>query len=83
VARVVPYFLAGMQLVAETDYLLTISERVARALAPRLKLKLLAPPLPLEPYTLSQIWHPRQDADPAHRWLRETLVRTARTALPG
>jgi DNA-binding transcriptional LysR family regulator len=82
VARAVPYFLAGLHLVAETDYLLTLSERVARALAPRFGLKLLAPPLPLEPYVLSHIWHPRQDADPAHRWLREVLVRAARAAAP-
>jgi DNA-binding transcriptional LysR family regulator len=35
-------------------------------------------PLPVrtEPITVSQMWHPRMDADPAHRWLRG-LVRTA------
>jgi DNA-binding transcriptional LysR family regulator len=82
VARAVPYFLSALHLVAATDYLLTVSERVARDLAPRLGLKLLAPPLPLEPYVLSHIWHPREDADPAHRWLREALVRAARAAAP-
>ena len=80
VARAVPYFLAGLQWVAESDYVLTISERVAKAVAPRLKLKLLPPPLPLEPYTLTLLWHPREDADPAHRWLRDLFVRAARTA---
>lgn len=29
-----------------------------------------------EPLTVSQMWHPRLDADPAHRWLRG-VVRAA------
>jgi DNA-binding transcriptional LysR family regulator len=70
VARAVPYFLAGLLLVAETDYVLTISARAASAMARRLKLRLIEPPLPLPSYALMQIWHPRVDADPAHRWLR-------------
>ncbi len=79
VARAVPYFLVALQLVAETDYILTISERIARAYAPRLGLRILAPPLPLRPYALSLIWHPRRGADPAHAWLRDLFVRAAKT----
>ena len=30
-------------------------------------------PIPVEDFTISLFWHPRLDADPAHRWLR-TLV---------
>jgi DNA-binding transcriptional LysR family regulator len=35
-------------------------------------------PLPVQtkPITVSQMWHPRMDPDPAHRWLR-ALVRAA------
>jgi DNA-binding transcriptional LysR family regulator len=29
---------------------------------------------------ISVMWHPRLDADPAHRWLRKTLVATCRAA---
>lgn len=29
---------------------------------------------------ISVMWHPRQDADPAHRWLRQTLVATCKAA---
>ncbi len=37
-------------------------------------------PLPVqtEPITVSQIWHPRLDADPAHRWLRGMLLAVCR-----
>jgi DNA-binding transcriptional LysR family regulator len=31
-------------------------------------------PVQTEPVTVSQIWHPRVDADPAHRWLRSLLL---------
>lgn len=78
VARTVPHFLAALLLVSESDYVVTISERLARALAPRFGLELAALPLSSEPYTLSQIWHPRWDHDPAHRWFRGELVRAAK-----
>lgn len=82
VARAVPYFLAALHLVAETDYVLTVSERVARALAPRLGLRILEPPLPLRPYALSLLWHPRMDGDAGHRWLREVFARAAAARTP-
>jgi DNA-binding transcriptional LysR family regulator len=83
VARTVPYFLAALVLVAETDYVVTMSERVAAALAPRWGLRLHEPPLPLAPYTLSALWHPRHDGDAAHAWLRDVLVRAAKQVAPG
>jgi DNA-binding transcriptional LysR family regulator len=80
IARAVPYFLAGLVLTAETDYVLTMSARLARPLARKLGLRVLPPPaeLGLEPYAVSQIWHPRNDRDPGHRWLREAVVASAR-----
>jgi DNA-binding transcriptional LysR family regulator len=80
VVRAVPFFLAALVLVARTDYVLTVSERIARATAPSLGLRILEPPLPLLPYALSLVWHPRMDGDAAHRWLREAFVRAAREA---
>jgi DNA-binding transcriptional LysR family regulator len=80
VARSVPYFLIALGLAAQTDYLLTVSERVARPLAPSLGLKVFPPPLVLKPYALSLVWHPRFDRDTGHRYLREVLTRAAREA---
>lgn len=31
-------------------------------------------PVPTPEIAVSAIWHPRMDADPAHRWLRETVI---------
>lgn len=78
VARAVPYFLSGLLLVAETDYVLTVSERVAGAFASRLGLRMLEPPLALRPYQLSLLWHPRMDGDAAHQWFRQAFVRAAK-----
>ncbi|MCF8969775.1 LysR family transcriptional regulator, partial [Pseudomonas carnis] len=30
-------------------------------------------PVTLPPFTVAMLWHPRQDADLAHRWLRACL----------
>jgi len=39
-------------------------------------------PLKLPPLMVSAIWHPRLDADPAHRWLRGVLLEVCRAAFP-
>ncbi|MDX2051692.1 MAG: LysR family transcriptional regulator [Polyangiaceae bacterium] len=78
VARAVPYFGAALQLVAETDYILIISERIAKLNASRLGLQLLEAPLTLRPYALSLVWHPRVDGDAGHRFIRDVFLRASR-----
>ncbi|WP_267552778.1 LysR family transcriptional regulator [Rhizobium rhizogenes] len=39
-------------------------------------------PLPMPEFKISAIWHPRMDADPAHRWLRNTVMSVCRAAYP-
>lgn len=80
VARAVPYFITALQLAAQTDYILTVSERIARKLAPTLDLKILEVPVELRPYALNLVWHPRFDGDAGHRFLREAFSRAAREA---
>lgn len=82
VTRMVPFFLSALHLVAETDCLLTVPERVARATAPRFGLRVLELPLDVAPYVFQQIWHPRNHADASHRWLRETCVAAAQASRP-
>lgn len=78
VARAVPYFLTALQLVAETDYVLTVSERIARRYEATLRLTIVEAPLPLRPYALSLVWHPRLETDHAHRFLRDVFLRAAK-----
>jgi DNA-binding transcriptional LysR family regulator len=80
VVRAVPYFVPALQLAAETDYLLTVSERIARRYAATFGLEILEVPLELRPYALSLLWHPRVDGDAGHRFLRDVFVRASREA---
>ena len=77
VVRAVPFFVTALQLTARTDYVLTISERIARRLAPGLGLEVFEVPLTLRPYALSLVWHPRFDGDAGHGFLRDVFVRAA------
>lgn len=79
VARAVPYFVTALQLVSETDYLLTISERIAKRYEHALGLRLFEVPVKLRPYALSLLWHPRVDSDAGHRFLRDVFLRAARS----
>ncbi|WP_405486667.1 LysR family transcriptional regulator [Nocardia sp. NBC_00511] len=45
----------------------------ASGLAERLGLVVFELPVETPPLPYSLAWHPRHDADPAHRWLRDTL----------
>lgn len=82
VTRAVPYFQVALEMATRSDAVLTVSERIATRLGPDLGLVLLEAPLPLEPFALSMVWHPRFDADSGHRWLREQVVAATR-ALDG
>ncbi len=39
-------------------------------------------PVRTPPIAISAMWHPRMDADPAHRWLRDTVVAVCHAAAP-
>lgn len=70
--------LAGCSTVAsQSNALFTIHSRIARILAMRFDLQLHPMPIVLAPVTLYQIWHERSDDDPAHKWLRNELLRIA------
>lgn len=73
----VPVFAAAFALLAESDLVSILPERVSRAMARRFGLVLRKPPLPIPGYTLSIVWHQRTAHDPAHRWLRERLLAVA------
>ena len=73
VALRLPGFLGLAALVAATDLLLTVPQRIARALERGADLKRLAPPFGLPSLPIGQHWHERRDEDPAHRWLRSVV----------
>lgn len=76
----VPHFLVVPHLVAATDLLVTLAERVARIFAELLPLELHPLPLALDGFAMSQIWHERTHGDPAQQWLRDLVAEVAKSA---
>jgi DNA-binding transcriptional LysR family regulator len=76
IAITVSTFTAALALARATDLVATVPERQTG----NLREGLYSYPLPFAPpeLTVSLIWHPRMDADPAHRWLRAVLLETCK-----
>jgi DNA-binding transcriptional LysR family regulator len=67
----VPHFLLVPEIVARSDMISALPERLARGHAK--KLRIYEPPLKIEGFTVGQIWHERNQREPAQLWLREVL----------
>lgn len=78
VALRMSHFLMVPSLVAATDCVAAVSQRVAKAFAGPLGLQVFPPPLPLPRGTVGQVWHQRTHASPAHAWLRAQVAEAAR-----
>lgn len=61
-------FSAALALVRASDLVASVPERHTGNLCAGMHS--FALPLPIEQFTVSLLWHPRLDGDPAHRWLR-------------
>ena len=68
VATIVGGFSAALALVRTSDLVACVHERHTGVLYAGMHSFSL--PLPIAPFTVSMLWHPRLNADPAHRWLR-------------
>jgi DNA-binding transcriptional LysR family regulator len=68
IVTIVGGFAAALALARATDLIASVPERHTAAL--RADLHSFALPVAVPELTLSLLWHPRLDADPAHRWLR-------------
>lgn len=77
IALVTPRFVAVPFLVAGAAVVTTMHARLARYFADELGLSLSPPPVELPQLTTSLLWHASYDKDPAHIWLRDTIVRVA------
>jgi DNA-binding transcriptional LysR family regulator len=67
----VPHLLAGSAMVT------MLQERLMAAIGAGHGLQIARPPLALDPIIERAYWHPRSEADPAHRWLRARLAAAA------
>ena len=71
----VPHFLLVPEIVARSDMISSLPERLARGYAKQLRI--LEPPVELQKFTVGEMWHERNERDPAQQWLRDVLVELA------
>jgi DNA-binding transcriptional LysR family regulator len=64
----VPTLVSGAQMMA------LIHERLALAIADQTTLRLLEPPMPLQPIHLLMLWTSSAEIDPGHTWLRRRIL---------
>lgn len=77
VALRLSHFLMVPAVIASTDYVAAIGDRVAATFSRLYPLRILPPPLPLPRGTVGQMWHERTHASPAHAWLRQVIAELA------
>lgn len=71
IAVTVPSFTEAVTLAKNSDLIAQVSDR--STLSFREGVTAFTLPVDLPDFTVSMLWHPRMDADPAHRWLRACL----------
>ncbi|WP_109479816.1 LysR family transcriptional regulator [Paraburkholderia sp. C35] len=67
----VPHFLFMLSVLASTDLVAMVPERLARNMS---GLRVVRPPVDVPGYEMGMLWHERCHRDPAHRWLREQIA---------
>lgn len=73
IVTIVGGFSTALSLARASDLIVSVPERHTGRL--RAGMHSFSLPFSTSPFTVSLLWHPRLDADPAHRWLRECVQR--------
>lgn len=77
VAMSLPYHLAVPAMIADTDMIATLSERVARHWQwPGVRT--FPVPIAFPRFRETMLWHRRNDSDPGHAWLRNLILAASR-----
>jgi DNA-binding transcriptional LysR family regulator len=71
ITTIVGGFSAALFFARGSDLIATVPQRHTETL--RAGMYSFDLPIPTPTFTVSMLWHPRMDADPAHRWLRGCL----------
>jgi DNA-binding transcriptional LysR family regulator len=62
-------------IVGSTDLVCVLPRRFAELMAPLFGLTIYDSPVPISDQSYHMIWHEKNNDDPGHKWLRETLTR--------
>jgi DNA-binding transcriptional LysR family regulator len=73
----VPYFGAALQCLQGTELVLTLTSGMSSVVRRDRRLRLVKAPQELHAFHFLMAWHPRQNTDPRHVWLREAIRSTS------
>ncbi len=74
VALITPHFSVAPMVVASSDLIASLANRIAETYLGLLPIKVLPIPIEAPDFAISMAWHGRYDDDPRHQWLRELLI---------
>jgi DNA-binding transcriptional LysR family regulator len=74
IALVVSHFLSAPLILSGTNLVLSFPRRIAEQFARLARLRTVPVPIELPPYNLVMVWHPLNDKEPAHAWLRRQIL---------
>jgi DNA-binding transcriptional LysR family regulator len=77
VAVRVPHFLIAPIVVAESSFISTAPERLARRAARAYPVRVVPTPVKLPGFEIRLVWHARLSQDAAHTWLRRLITQVA------
>lgn len=89
IATVVPGFSAALAVAQASDLIahvpasFLINQPVEERFGSPATLHSFPLPVDIREITVSQMWHPRSEVDPAHRWLRQLVLNVCRQQSPG
>ena len=72
------HFMAVPFLLNNSDCVALLPRRMAQQCAKSMNLTILPPPIPLEDFTVSMVWHQRNTNNLAHQWLRQQIIEAVR-----
>jgi DNA-binding transcriptional LysR family regulator len=76
----VPYFGVALRCLPGTELVLTLTSGMKYLVEADPSLRLVKAPSELRSFHFLMVWHPRQNSDPRHTWLREAIHQAARTS---
>lgn len=79
----IPFFTAAASIIEITDMAATLPSRLAERFAANFRTQAVSLSFKLPDMHFSQVWHPRNDQDPAHIWLRQLIRRKSREGYDG
>lgn len=82
IAAIVPGFPAALAVARETDLIALLPASFLINAPASESLSVFELPVKTKGITISQMWHPRSEVDPAHRWLRQFMRDVCRRCVP-